>query len=112
MVGGGFRTDLSSVPKLLTWLMPRYYKGVAGDILHDYLYHITYKADILGVYEARKLADMERYKICMEQNSDNIFKRLDNHIRHIAIRIAGANIYNKNFIRNSKILGYKNNIIK
>lgn len=48
----GFRTDFASVPRLVTWLLPRYGVYTRSAILHDFLWRTgaTSRADADGIF--------------------------------------------------------------
>jgi hypothetical protein len=53
----GFKTDFSSVPRILWPIIPPFGKAVAASILHDYMYTNRYYRDMLGDVAARYWAD-------------------------------------------------------
>lgn len=60
----GFRTDFASVPRVVTWLVPRYGRYTKAAILHDYLCDVEVparrisRADADGVFR-RALRELE-----------------------------------------------------
>ena len=74
----GFRTDLSSVPKILWGIFPPFGNFLLASIVHDYLYVIKYKSN-------RAFCDKEMLIISNKLNKNKI----DNYLRYWAVRLFG-----------------------
>ena len=91
----GFQFDASSSPRFLWWLFPSYGDFFLASLIHDYLYKINYRAEDLGLNNARLLADTEMLKWSKKLNDRNIGKHLDNYLRFYAVRLFGKKVYKK-----------------
>lgn len=91
----GFEWDLSSVPRFLWWLFPPFGDFILGALVHDWMYFNDYKIEELGAREARKFADKQMLFISRQYNNRNVWCRLDNNIRYIAVRLFGGIVYRK-----------------
>lgn len=81
----GFEWDLSSVPKRLWSIMPPDGDFAIAALIHDYLY--VNKGKIMD----RKSSDKEMLTWSRAINTTQkiSFKRIDNYVRYIGVRIAG-----------------------
>lgn len=86
-IHNGFEWDLSSVPRILWFILPPDGDFEIAALIHDYLYRS-------GKY-SRKFADKEMLKWSRVSNSSNIFNRIDNNVRYIGVRAFGWYMYNK-----------------
>ena len=91
----GFRTDFSSVPEFMWGVLKPFGDFILAPIVHDWLYVTKYKADELGLKEARKFADREMFYISQETNSQTWWRRLDNRVRYWGVRLFGAHTFKK-----------------
>lgn len=73
----GFVTDLSSVPRLLWWLISPFGDFIKASVLHDFLYHLK--------FDNRKYCD---YQMLYMSNRDSKNK-LDNYLRYYTVRLFG-----------------------
>ncbi len=74
----GFKTDLSSVPKILWSVFPPFGNFLLAAIVHDYLYVIKYKSN-------RAFCDKEMLIISNKLNRSTI----DHCLRYWAVRLFG-----------------------
>jgi hypothetical protein len=74
----GFKTDLSSVPKILWSLFPPFGNFLLAALVHDYLYVTKYKNN-------RAFADREMLYISNALNSN----KLDNYLRYYTVVLFG-----------------------
>ena len=88
----GFKTDLSSVPRILWPIFPPYGDFIPAAIVHDWMYIYDYKREELGTKGARKFADNEFYFLSRVHNPK---APIDNYLRFLAVRLFGASIYKK-----------------
>ena len=91
----GFKTDLSSVPRVLWGIMPPFGNFLIAALVHDYMYHINFMEDMIGTKTARKIADKAMLALSMKYNGDTLLHRIDNHLRYYAVRLFGTKIYKK-----------------
>lgn len=78
----GFKTDLSSVPKILWGLFPPFGNFLLAALVHDYLYVVRYDND-------RKFADKEMLVISNKLHSKTLLNKIDNKLRFYAVRLFG-----------------------
>jgi hypothetical protein len=85
----GYKWDLSSVPRLLWWLLPPDGDFQIGTLIHDFLYE--YKI------AERKFADQEMYKwsVACSATKKQSLRNIDNKIRLAGVRAFGWYVYNK-----------------
>jgi len=83
----GFKTDLSTVPKLLWGIFPPYGNFIIAAIVHDYLYVIQ---------DERGKAFADREMLCLSNKHNN--NKVDNYLRYLAVRIFGS-LYWKNVVK-------------
>jgi hypothetical protein len=91
-IPAGFKTDLSTVPRILWPLFAPYGDFIRAAIVHDWMYVTDYKRAKFGTYRARKLADDEMLYLSSCYNPKN---PIDNYLRWAAVRIFGRFIYLK-----------------
>ena len=84
-----FLFDGSSSPRFLWWLFPSYGDFFFAALIHDYLYHIMYQKETIGVKRAKQFADKEMLKWSNLINDRNIGKIIDNYFRYFAVRLFG-----------------------
>jgi len=89
----GFEFDGSSVPRFLWWIFPSYGNFFFAALLHDYLYQTQYMHKDLGYQIAQELADIEMLEWSNIINNKNIFKKIDNYLRFLAVRLFGKKVY-------------------
>ena len=80
----GFKTDLSSIPKILWGLFPPFGNFLLAALVHDYLYVTKYKND-------RGFCDREMLYISNALNSN----KLDNYLRFYAVVLFGWVVWDK-----------------
>ncbi len=68
----GFRTDLSSSPRILWSIFPPYGDFLIAALIHDYLYSAKYFKKELGSYRAQRFADKEMFKWSKIYNSNKL----------------------------------------
>jgi hypothetical protein len=91
----GFQTDLSSIPEILWGGLKPFGDFIIAPIVHDWMYRTKYKAEKLGESKARKFADDEMLWISNQTNNSKWHNKLDNWIRHKAVRAFGWISYKK-----------------
>lgn len=74
----GFKTDLSSVPKILWGVLPPFGPFLLAALVHDYLY-------ISDQSRGRKFADKEMIIVSNKLHSNKI----DNYLRYWGVRVFG-----------------------
>ena len=89
----GFTFNGSSSPRFLWWLFPPYGDFFFAAIIHDYLYHIMFKSDELGIKLAKKFADKEMLIWSNILNNRNFGKKIDNYLRYYAVILFGMKQY-------------------
>ena len=89
----GFKFDGSSSPRFIWWLFPSYGDFLFAALIHDYLYHIKYRSEDVGMDYAQQLADKEMLVWSMLINNKNIGKRIDNKERYQAVKWFGKKQY-------------------
>ncbi len=89
----GFTFDGSSAPRFIWWLFPSYGDFLFAALIHDYLYHVKYLSDEVGFDLSQKYADDEMLLWSNELNNKKFGKRLDNKMRHKAVRWFGKKQY-------------------
>ena len=89
----GFVFNGSSSPRFLWWLFPPYGDFFFAAIIHDYLYHIRFKSDELGIKLAKKFADKEMLIWSNILNNRNFGKKIDNYLRYYAVILFGMKQY-------------------
>lgn len=87
----GFRFDGSSVPGILTPLMPKFGCFMMAALVHDFLYVTDYRRLELGFKKSKKFADDEMLLISKAYNPNN----LDNYTRYIGVRLFGGKVYKR-----------------
>lgn len=86
----GFEWDLSSVPRILWWLLPPDGDFEIPSLLHDYLY--------VNKLYSREFADKEMLiwsKVTSGTLNKWSIRNIDNQIRYIAVRAFGWYVWNK-----------------
>ena len=74
----GFKTDLSSVPRILWGVLPPFGSFLLASLVHDYLY-------TLDQTRGRKFADKEMLIVSNKINKNKI----DNYLRYWGVRVFG-----------------------
>ncbi len=87
----GFRFDGSSVPGVLTPLLPKFGKFMMAALVHDFLYITDYMRHEWGFKKAKKFADDEMLLISNFYHKNKI----DNYTRYIGVRLFGGKVYKK-----------------
>ena len=89
----GFIWDLSSVPRIIWWLLPPNGDFDVAYLIHDWLWvnrdSLPYK---------QKFTDVEMLKWANVVNGDTWRKRLDNRVRYLGVRMFGWLVW-KNYIK-------------
>ena len=82
----GFETDLISVPKAVSWFVPRAGRFARAAVLHDYLWSVVdgREEDVKGVGKDRRLAD-RRLRLALQAAEVSLLKRW---IMWAAVRIS------------------------
>lgn len=86
----GFEWDLSSVPRILWWLLPPDGDAEIGTLIHDYLY-------VTKLY-SREFADKEMLiwsKVTSGTQNLLSLRNLDNYVRYYGVRLGGWYVWNK-----------------
>ncbi len=91
-VPAGYVTDFASVPPILWSFIPPIGKYNRGALIHDFLYDMQYKQEVLGEYEARKMADVEFLRICNESDPKGKFRH---KIMYWMVRIFGLRAWRR-----------------
>jgi len=90
-IENGYVWDLSSVPRLLWFLLPPDGDFQIGALIHDYLYeHKLF---------SRKFADKEMFKWSNEISGTQkiiSFRNIDNYTRYLGVRLFGWIVWNNN----------------
>jgi len=89
----GFEFDGSSAPRFLWWFFPSYGNFFFAAVVHDYLYHIKYLSEEIGVNLAKEFADKEMLTWSNLLNDSNFGKRIDNKLRYLAVKWFGKKQY-------------------
>lgn len=86
----GFTWDLASVPQIFHGLIRPEGDDNIAYLIHDYLYKTR--------IESRKFSDDEmlKWSKAMKQTSKISLRNIDIHIRHIAVRLFGWVVWNRN----------------
>lgn len=95
----GFEWDLSSVPRLLSWILLPYGNFLIAALIHDWLYQNSDKITqewFLGDSEtARKFSDKEMllWSKAMQGTINISFYNIDNYLRYYAVRLFGRKVW-------------------
>lgn len=93
LVPGGFRFDLSSVPRILWFMLSSFELGIAAPLLHDFLYRNGGKA-LNGSIEPPRTysrAEVDRmFRAIMEAEGVAVWRRLP---AYLAVRALGGSAW-------------------
>ena len=85
----GFIWDLSSVPRILHWLLSPDGDFDIAYLIHDYLWLNKYTLPY-----NQKFTDVEMLKWADVVNGDKITKLIDNRLRYVGVRMFGWLVWN------------------
>ena len=95
VIPGGFRFDGSSVPKFLRSIFSTYGPFLLSAMIHDWLYKTDYKRELWGLKKAQLFSDDEMLIWSEVMNYASKRQRLNNKLRHRAVRLFGKGVYKK-----------------
>lgn len=95
----GFEWDLSSVPRIFSWILLPYGNFLIAALIHDWLYQnrIFVTENWFGGHseKARKFSDDEmlKWSRSMQKTKKISFYNIDNNLRHKAVRWFGKKVW-------------------
>lgn len=101
LIKKGFEWDLSSVPRILSWILLPYGNFLIAALIHDWLYQNS--DSVKKVWfdnhseNAREFADKEMllWSRAMQGTKKISFYNIDNYLRYYAVRLFGRKVWEK-----------------